>query len=58
MYGMADFYRKVWALGKAGVEVPLSILQGIQVREIIVHSTTNNQYQQPEQMEKPSGVEL
>ena len=36
--GLADFYRKVWALGKAGVDVPLSILQGIRMRDIKVRS--------------------
>jgi len=38
VYGLADFYRKVWALGKAGVEVRLSVLKGIQVQEISLHS--------------------
>ena len=52
--GMADFYRKVWALGKGGVDVPLRILQGIQIREIVVHSTARSQYEQPAQ----SSVEL
>jgi S1-C subfamily serine protease len=56
--GMADFYRKVWALGKAGVDVPLRILQGIQIRDIIVHSSARNQFLQPVQKEKQSGVEL
>jgi S1-C subfamily serine protease len=56
--GMADFFRKVWALGKAGVDVPLRILQGIQIRDIVVHSTAQNQYTQPVQKEKQSGVEL
>jgi hypothetical protein len=55
---MADFYRKVWALGKAGVDVPLRILQGIQIRDIVVHSTAHIQYRQPVQKEKQSGVEL
>ena len=54
VHGMADFYRKVWALGKAGVDVPLRILQGIQLRDIVVHSTAGNQYRQPVQ----SSVEL
>jgi S1-C subfamily serine protease len=58
VHGMADFYRKVWALGKAGVDVPLRILQGIQIRDIVVHSTTRNLYMQPEQKEKQTGVEL
>jgi len=42
--GLADFYRKVWALGNAGVEVPLSILQGIEIRNITVHSTDRYQF--------------
>lgn len=42
--GLADFYRKIWALGKAGVEVPLSILQGIQIRDITVKSADRAQY--------------
>jgi S1-C subfamily serine protease len=58
VHGMAEFYRKVWALGKAGVDVPLSILQGIQIRDIVVHSTAHNQYRQPAQKEEQSGVEL
>jgi hypothetical protein len=36
--GLADFYRKVWALGNAGVEVTLSILKGTEVRDITVRS--------------------
>jgi S1-C subfamily serine protease len=36
--GLADFYRKVWALGNAGVDVSLSILRGAQIRDITVHS--------------------
>ena len=42
--GLTDFYRKVWALGNAGVEVPLSILQGIEIRNITVHSTDRYQF--------------
>jgi S1-C subfamily serine protease len=41
--GLADLYRKVWALGNAGVEVPLSILQGIEIRDIKV--TSGDRYQ-------------
>lgn len=44
VYGLADFYRKVWALGRAGVDVPLSILQGTQIRKIVVHSADRYQY--------------
>ena len=36
--GQADFYRKVWALGKAGVAVPISILRGTEIQDITVRS--------------------
>ena len=42
--GLADFYRKVWGLGQAGVEVPIGLLQGIQIREIKVKSGDRSQY--------------
>ena len=45
--GLADFYRKVWALGTAGVEVPLSILQGTEIREITVRSGDRYQFLRP-----------
>jgi S1-C subfamily serine protease len=41
--GLADFYRKVWALGIAGVEVPLSILRGTMIRDITVKSVDRYQ---------------
>jgi S1-C subfamily serine protease len=42
--GLADFYRKIWGLGNAGVEIPLGLLQGIQIREIKVKSGDRTQY--------------
>ena len=42
--GLADFYRKVWSLGKAGVEVPVAVLQGIEIRDIVVRSEDRDQY--------------
>ncbi len=36
--GLADFYRKVWATGTAGAQIPLGVLQGVRVREIKVRS--------------------
>lgn len=36
--GLADFYRKVWALGDPGVKVPLMILRGNQPTELTVES--------------------
>ena len=41
--GLADFYRKVWALGSAGVEVPLNILRGTKIRDITVKSIDRDQ---------------
>lgn len=42
--GLADFYRKVWALGEAGVDVPLNILHGTQIRDITIHSADRYQF--------------
>ncbi|MEW6262249.1 MAG: S1C family serine protease [Thermodesulfobacteriota bacterium] len=42
--GLADFYRKVWAMGPAGVEVPLVLLQGNQIRQIGVKSSDRYQF--------------
>ncbi len=41
--GLADFYRKVWALGNAGVEVPLGILRGTRILDIAVKSVDRNE---------------
>ena len=35
---LAEFYRKLWARGAAGVEVPLRFLQGSQVRDLKLRS--------------------
>src|SRR5450631_1668623 len=40
----AEFYRKVWGRGVAGSEIPLRVLQGIDVREIKVHSIDRMDY--------------
>ena len=42
--GLADFYRKVWRLGGAGVRVPLSILQGTEIGEITILSEDRYKY--------------
>jgi serine protease Do len=34
----ADFYRKVWARGAAGTDIPLKVLQGSEVKELTVRS--------------------
>jgi S1-C subfamily serine protease len=41
---LADFYRRVWARGPAGVEVPLQVLRGAQVRSLTVRSMDRTQY--------------
>ena len=44
--GLADFYRKVWALGNAGVGVTLSFLKGTEIRDITVQSGDRYQFHQ------------
>jgi len=41
---LAEFYRKVWALGAAGVDVPLRVLQGVQVKEVTLRSIDRMEY--------------
>lgn len=37
-------YRKLWAVGAAGADVPLKLLQGAEVREVKVHSIDRFEY--------------
>ncbi len=39
-----ELYRRVWGLGAAGIEVPLKILQGADMRELRVRSIDRFQY--------------
>jgi serine protease Do len=39
-----DLYQKVWGLGAAGVDVPLKVLQGVDVRDLKVRSIDRFQY--------------
>jgi serine protease Do len=41
---LAEFYTKVWSRGAAGVEVPLKVLRGAQVRDLSVRSIDRMQY--------------
>ena len=41
---LADFYRRLWARGAAGVEVPLRVLQGTQVKDVAVRSIDRVEY--------------
>lgn len=40
----ADFYRKIWALGKAGVQVPLTVLRGTARADLTVTSGDRYDY--------------
>jgi len=41
--GIADFYRRVWSIGKAGVSVTLRVLQGDAIRTLTVKSVDRSQ---------------
>ena len=45
--GQADFYRKVWALGSAGVKVPISLLRETEIKEITLDSIDRYQLFEP-----------
>ena len=40
----AELYRKIWSLGPAGTEVPLTVLQGASVNQIKVRSIDRTEY--------------
>jgi len=56
--GMADFYRKVWALGDAGVDVPLTVLQGIAIRNVTVQSARRNPEVLPQRKDTHAAEQL
>ena len=43
----ADFYRKVWDRGGAGTEIPLKLLQGVDIRVVRVKSIDRVEYFRP-----------
>jgi S1-C subfamily serine protease len=43
----AEFYRKVWSRGAAGIDIPLRVLQGVDVKELDVHSIDRIEYFRP-----------
>ena len=45
--GQADFYRKVWALGSAGVRVPISILRETEIMDVTLDSIDRYQILKP-----------
>jgi serine protease Do len=40
----AEFYKKVWSRGPAGSDIPLRVLQGVDVRDLAVHSIDRIEY--------------
>jgi S1-C subfamily serine protease len=41
---LAEFYRKLWSRGPAGIEVPLRILRGAQIQDLTVRSIDRARY--------------
>ena len=41
---LSEFYRKVWGLGGAGVEIPLKVLQGVAVKDVKLRSMDRVEY--------------
>jgi len=44
----AEFYRKVWSQGGAGADIRLRVLQGVDVKEVSVHSIDRIEYFKPQ----------
>lgn len=44
IHGLADFYRRLWSRGQAGIEVPLNVLQGLEVSPVVVKSRDRYDY--------------
>ena len=42
--GQVDFYKKLWSKGPAGTQISLSVLQGAQVRDLMVQSIDRAQH--------------
>jgi serine protease Do len=42
--GQADFYTRLWAQGEAGVEVPIDVLKGNRVEQLLVKSIAREEY--------------
>ena len=41
---LADCYRRIWAIGNAGVEVPLEVLKRVSVQSLKIRSADRHQY--------------
>ena len=42
--GQVDFYRKLWGKGPAGTQIPVSVLQGAQMRDLVIQSVDRTQH--------------
>ena len=42
--GQVDFYRKLWGKGPAGTKIPVSVLQGAQMRDLVIDSMDRAQH--------------
>jgi S1-C subfamily serine protease len=45
--GQADFYTRLWSLGKAGVDVPLEVLRGGRLQGVSIKSVDRDSYYRP-----------
>jgi S1-C subfamily serine protease len=43
VFGLADLFRKLWRLGSAGVEVPLTLARKGTLTRVRVHSVDRNE---------------
>jgi S1-C subfamily serine protease len=49
--GLADLFRKIWRLGKAGVEVPLTVTRDTQILHLQLRSGDRNDYLKKPQLQ-------
>ena len=42
--GQVDFYRKLWNKGPAGTKIPVSVLQGAEVKDLVIQSIDRDQH--------------
>jgi len=50
VHSQSEFYTRVWGRGKAGDEIPLRVLQGVDVKELKVRSMDRTDYFRPKTM--------
>jgi serine protease Do len=50
VHTQAEFYKRVWSRGKAGDEIPLKVLQGLDIKDVKVRSIDRTEYFRPKTM--------